>query len=195
MPGSHRRSTRSRASSLPRATCRSRASSPPPARARARRCSSSSISARCSSRSLRADQRLIAGADRHQRLLELDAVARHAAPARRRCRRRGAVIDSSIFIDSSTSRTSPRGDLVAVGDVDEQDGAGHRRLQRTGQRAEAGAHRALGPRLEMMAVTSDEHDVVVRPRHVASRDAVERDALAPVLTTSTSGRRRGPRSR
>src|SRR5262245_20806284 len=56
-PGSQRRSTRSRGSSLPRAVCRSRALSPPPPAARASRSRSSPTRRRCSA-SLRSNSAL-----------------------------------------------------------------------------------------------------------------------------------------
>ena len=125
--------------------------SPPPARTRASRASRSAISARCPSRSRSrgVHRHAAAGAARPGR------PAASVEPARP-CPACGAVIDSSIFIDSSTSRTSPSATGVAVGDVDEQHRAGHRRLERAGaaRRRRARAARS-GARLEVVAVAGD----------------------------------------
>ena len=86
----------------------------------------------------------------------------------------GAVIDSSIFIDSSTIRTSPAATVVAVGDVDEQDGPGHGRLERVGQRVRAGARGALRARLQLVAVAGDPDGVLADRHGVAARFGLPR---------------------
>ena len=97
-----------------------RARSPPPARTRCQPLRlSSAMSARCPlavAHSL-PPPRLV---HRDERLAELDAVAGASASGRRPCRMRGAVIDSSIFIDSSTSSTSPSSTVSPSADADLQ---------------------------------------------------------------------------
>ena len=115
--------------------------------------------------------------DRDERLLERDAVAGREREARDRARvRRG---DRQLHLHRlQDEQDVALGDGVAVGDVDEQDGAGHRRLQRAGRRAGAAARVALGAHLKMMAVAGDPDGVVADGDGVAALDAVERDEAA-----------------
>ncbi len=138
------------ASSLPREVWRSRARSPPPARTRASRCSRSSISARwpsrCPPRAAGAGCALTRPSASTWRRPTL-SPDRHVEPLDRPGVRRG---DRQLHLHRlDHEQHLALLDLVAVLRVDQQDGAGHRRLERVGavrrrRRARRGRRAARG---------------------------------------------------
>ena len=114
---------------------------------------------------------------------------------RRRCSTTpacGAVIASSIFIDSSTSRTSPSatGSPSATWTSSTVPGIG----ACSASPAQACSARAaqLGPRLQRVAVAADPDDVAVDGDLVAPRDPVELGAQRAVLRERRPRRPRAP---